>query len=203
MTAADETIAFVAAGHRLDGRWRAGTAGGAVVAPPHPEYGGRLDHPVVTAVVAALAHRGFATLAFNWSGVGESEGRVSGDLACAEADYGAALDELARRGVASPLVAAGYSFGAATALALAERVDRLLLVAPPVMMLGAEPLRRCPRPVAVVVGDADQYAPAERVRTLVPERHDRRLAILPGVDHFFAGEAALARLAGALEELLP
>jgi hypothetical protein len=202
VAAANETIAFVAAGHRLEGRWTAGTAGGAVVAPPHPEYGGRLDHPVVAAASAALAHRGLTTLAFNWSGVGASEGPVSGDPARAEADYGAALDELARRGVASPLVAAGYSFGAATALALAYRVDRLLLVAPPVAMLGAELLRDCPRPVAVVVGDADRYAPVERVRALVPERHDRRLAILSGVDHFFAGERALARLGAVLEEML-
>jgi len=193
-----EPIAFDAGTHRLEGRWRPGTAGGAVIAPPHPEYGGRLDHPVVDALAAALADARLTTLAFNWSGVGASEGTISGDLVSADGDYAAALAELARRDGTRPVVAAGYSFGAATALRLAARVDRVLLVAPPVAMVGAEELRRCPCPTAVVVGDADDYAPGDLVAALMPRREDARLDILPGVDHFFAADGALERLRQAL-----
>jgi alpha/beta superfamily hydrolase len=189
-----ETITFDAGGRRLEARWRPGTAGGAVIAPPHPEYGGRLDHPVVEALAEALAAAHMATLAFNWAGVGGSEGQVSGDLESADGDYAAALVELARRGGERPIVAAGYSFGAATALRLAGRVDRLLLVAPPVALLGAEELRACPRPTAVLVGDADDYAPGDLVAALMPRRDDARLEILSGIDHYFGGADALERL---------
>jgi hypothetical protein len=192
--AAAETIAFRAGAHRLEGRWRPGTAGGAVIAPPHPEYGGRFDHPVVEALEAALAGAHLATLAFNWSGAGASEGEISGDLGRADGDYAAALAELIRRGATHPIVAAGYSFGAAAALRLGAQVDRLLLVAPPIAMLGAEALRACPRPTTVLVGDADDYAPGDLVAALMPRRGDARLEILPGADHFFAGAGALERL---------
>jgi hypothetical protein len=196
-----ESITLPAGTRRLEGRWRSGTAGGAVIAPPHPEYGGCLDHRVVETLAAVLGARGLATLAFNWRGVGASDGVPTGDLAAADADYAAALAELRRRRPASPLVAAGYSFGAAAALRT-PGVDRLVLVAPPVALLGAEDLRACTRPVLVLVGDGDDYAPADAVAALVPARPDARLEILPDVDHFFADAGALARLRGALEEAL-
>jgi alpha/beta superfamily hydrolase len=148
----------------------------------------------VEALAAAFATAHMATLAFNWSGVGASGGEISGDLDRADGDYAAALAELARRGGTHPIVAAGYSFGAATALRLAAQVDRLVLVAPPVAMLGAEALRGCPRPTAVLVGDADDYAPGDMVAALMPKRPDAHLEILPGVDHFFTAEDALVRL---------
>jgi alpha/beta superfamily hydrolase len=198
-----ETIAFAAPGGELEGAWRPGRGGGAVVAPPHPLYGGHLDHPVVHAICDALAHAGLATLAFNWRGVGASNGAPSGELADADADFGAALAELARRGAAAPLVGAGYSFGAATALRAADGVARLVLVAPPVAMVGADDLRRCTKPLVVVAGAADDYAPAGAVAALMPKRADARLAILPRVDHFFAAPEALARLAEALGEMPP
>jgi len=194
MRPALETILFPAGPRRLEGRWLKGSAGGAVIAPPHPEYGGRLDHPVVALVADELARTGMATLAFNWSGVGSSGGDVSGDPGQADADYTAALDELARRGGAPPIVAAGYSFGAAAALRLADRVDRLVLVAPPVALLGAEDLERCERPVTVLLGDADIYAPVDVASALMPKQPDARLVILPGTDHFFSTPGALERL---------
>lgn len=193
---------FPAGPRRLEGRWRNGTAGGAVIAPPHPEYGGRLDHPVVELLADVLADIGMATLAFNWSGVGSSEGDVSGDVNRADADYTAALDELARRGSAPPIVAAGYSFGAATALRLADRVDRLVLVAPPVALLGAEALQQCERPLTVLLGDADVYAPLDVASALMPKQAHARLTILPGTDHFFSTPGALERLQRGLAAAL-
>ena len=197
-----ETILFSAGSRRLEGRWRNGGAGSAVIAPPHPEYGGRLDHPVVELVADALAGIGMATLAFNWSGVGSSEGDVSGDVGQADADYTAALDELARRGSASPIVAAGYSFGAATALRLANRVDQLVLVAPPVALIGGEDLKRCERPMTVLLGDADGYAPLDVASALMPKHAHARLTILPATDHFFGTPGALERLARGLAAAL-
>ncbi len=53
-------------------------AGGVVVAHPHPLYGGTMAQPVVYRVAQACRERGFASLRFNFRGVGQSEGRYSG-----------------------------------------------------------------------------------------------------------------------------
>ncbi len=53
-------------------------AGAAVVCHPHPMYGGSMHNNVVEAVLDALWRRGFATLRFNFRGVGGSEGEYDG-----------------------------------------------------------------------------------------------------------------------------
>jgi alpha/beta superfamily hydrolase len=191
-----ESVAFDGRDGSLEGRWWSGR-GVAVIAPPHPEYGGRLDNPVVETLAAELARSGLAALTFNWRGVGASEGAPTGDLGAADADFAAGVSYATRRAAPPPLVAGGYSFGAAAALR-ARCADRLVLIAPPVALLGAEELRACARPLLVLVGDDDGYAPADLVASLVPKRPDARLEILRGVDHFFAGSHALGRLAESL-----
>ena len=47
----------------------------AVVAHPHPLFGGTMDNKVVTTVAKAFADAGAAAFRFNFRGVGASEGR--------------------------------------------------------------------------------------------------------------------------------
>src|SRR5271166_3947152 len=68
--------------------------GGAVVAPPHPLYGGSMENPVVSELAFVCARAGLASLRFNWRGVGASSGVPSGALADAADDYAAALSHL-------------------------------------------------------------------------------------------------------------
>jgi hypothetical protein len=169
---------------------------GAVVAPPHPLYGGTLSNPVVNALVSGLNSVGVASLAFNYRGVGRSEGQVSGDLGLAGEDYGAVLDELATR-VPGPYLAAGYSFGSCAALATAahdSRVSGAVLVAPPVTMLDADDLTAFSGRLLVIVGDGDGYAPLADLTSRLATRPDATIDIIEGADHFFTatGTAPIA-----------
>ncbi len=173
----------------LEGIFNAGDgpdSGGAVVAAPHPLYGGSMDSPVVSELSFACQQVGHATVRFNWRGVGASGGAPTGDLALADADYAAALDFLEET-VPGPIVAAGYSFGAAAAVRVAivhPRVRRLILVAPPPALLDGGVLDRFRGRILAVAGDRDTFAPpAELDRLFEGER--RSLAVVPDADHFF------------------
>ena len=177
----------------------------AVVAPPHPLYGGRLDNPVVLVVAEALAHCGYAALRFNWRGVGRSEGRPSGRIEDALEDYRAAL-ERARGGETGRVLAAGYSFGAAAAVKIAcdeeDAVERLILVAPPAEMLEAIDVASIECPIHVIVGERDSFAPLARLTDIFARPPQARVDVVPDADHFFAypfwleklGELVRARL---------
>ena len=169
---------------------------GAVVAPPHPLYGGSLQSPVVMEVAQACREAGHATVCFNWRGVGASTGRTSGDAEPADADYEAALAHVSET-VAGPVLAAGYSFGSAAAVRAAlrnPRVLRLVLVAPPPTLVDAALLDSFGGPVLVVVGSEDAFAPVPELEKWVLGKERRRLEVVPGADHFFmSGLAAVGR----------
>ena len=91
----ESRITFPCGDLTLEGRLTlpdGGAPRAAVVCHPHPMYGGSMDNNVVEAVLEALWHRQFATLRFNFRGVGRSQGRYDGgigeisDAAAAPAD---------------------------------------------------------------------------------------------------------------------
>ncbi len=198
-------VASSADGPGLEGRLRGQGPRGAVIAAPHPLYGGSIDNPVVAALEAGLSGAGLTTLAFNWRGVGASEGSPSGELSDATADYIAAMKSLGQV-CAAPHFAGGYSFGAATALALAlavpasHGIDKLILISPPLAMLGDLKLETLQTPLAVISGDSDVFAPVDTVRTRLGALPQARLEIVEGADHFFSTSdtGGLAQLAKTL-----
>jgi hypothetical protein len=189
------TVPVPGEGLVLEAVWQAGSGRSAVVAPPHPAYGGSLDNPVCNELAYGLWRAGWASLRFNWRGVGGSQGRITSDLSAADADYRAAVESLALT-FAPPVLAAGYSFGAAAALRVAladKRIGPLVLVAPPLAMLGELDLDKLRGPVHVIAGGRDEFAPADQLaRVLEPLAH-AQLDVIPRVDHFFS--------AGGLAEL--
>ncbi|HTO53886.1 MAG TPA: alpha/beta fold hydrolase [Myxococcota bacterium] len=189
-------IAVPSSGLVLEGVWQKGSGRGAVIAPPHPEYGGSLEHPVVSELAYGLYKAGVASLRFNWRGVGGSQGRVSGDWKDAEEDYLAALEQVAAT-TSPPIVAAGYSFGAATALRVGlrdARVSELILIAPPVGMVEAVSLNEFRGPIHVIVGGRDQFSPLDELSELLEGLPNANLDVIPKADHFF-GAHGLAEVA--------
>jgi len=171
---------------------------GAVVAAPHPAYGGSMDSPVVHEVAYAARTAGLASLRFNWRGVGGSGGVASSEFADADADYCAALTQLGET-VSGVMVAAGYSFGALAAVRSAAsepRVRALLLVAPPAAMLDVAALSAFPGRITVLVGDADAIASAAELERIVDALPRASIDVVDDADHFFAvGLAEVGRLA--------
>jgi alpha/beta superfamily hydrolase len=162
-------------------------AGGAVVAPPHPLYGGSMDSPVVNEIAYACRTADLASLCFNWRGVGASAGIPSGDTADAAEDYAAAVAYLAKT-VDPPLTACGYSFGAVAALRVGcaqTVVRRLVLVAPPPALLDLRELEEFGGPLLVVAGEQDSIAPADTLASLAAELDHATFAAIPEADHFF------------------
>jgi hypothetical protein len=196
------TLQVPGARHTLEARLsRSPQARGlALVAPPHPLFGGSIGNPVVRALETALAAGGFSTLAFNFRGTGASGGQPSGELSDALTDYLAAA-----RGAGSLELTwlTGYSFGACAALAAAIElgVPRVLMVAPPLALLDPALLRAFPGELAVAVGSADDYAPLTSLREAFSAARAARIELVEDADHFFLGSQCQA-LAPVLAQLL-
>jgi alpha/beta superfamily hydrolase len=177
---------------------------GAVVCHPHPLYGGSMYNNVVEAVLEAMWRLGWATLRFNFRGVGPSEGEHSGGTREAD-DAAAAVGFMAGElAVSSQKIAlAGYSFGALAAMNAAKLTDlgALVLIALPLRMAEADALKQFNAPLVLTAGDRDNYCPPAQLQAIHQALGSRaQLKIISGADHFFGGYEA--DLADALESML-
>ena len=136
-----------------------------VIAHPHPLYGGNMHSSVVYRVARGMQAAGVASLRFNFRGVGTSVG--SHDDGPGEVDdMTSACRWLQERHPDRPLWAAGFSFGARTALLCAERderVGRALLVALPVVAFECPRLNELEIPALVLQAENDEYGNHEAV----------------------------------------
>ncbi len=145
-----------------------------------------MQNAVVLAAVRGCLDAGWAALRFNFAGVGASRGRYSGgaeevrDVVAAVAVLRDVLPE------GAPLAIVGYSFGAwagARAACDIGGVSRVVAIAPPLGFFDWSFAGSLPAPLAVIVGDRDQYCPRERLVLL----GSAELTILAGADHFLSG----------------
>ncbi len=176
----------------LEGRFLPGATGGAVIAHPHPLFGGSLDNNVVWTAVKAFQVRNWATLRFNFRGVGRSTGSYAEGQGEVE-DVGAAFRFLQAR-TPGPCFLVGYSFGAwvaARALLTGLKATGALLIAPPLVVMALDFLPQVPRLALVVVGDRDELCPLAALRTLLKKSAaPPDLQVIAGADHFWAGQEA-------------
>jgi alpha/beta superfamily hydrolase len=162
---------FSSDGLQLEGRLLRGAADRAVVlCHPHPLYGGSMLTPVIMTVEQAFQEAGYTTLAFNFRGVGGSEGAY-GEGRAEVADVTGALTYLEETlgGKSRRFAVAGYSFGSfvgAMAAAADRRVGFYLGVAPPLNHYDFGFLRQAICPTALIAATRDQYCEASRFEAL-------------------------------------
>lgn len=176
----------------------------AVVCHPHPVYGGTLHNKVVFHTMKALNGFGFPVLRFNFRGAGLSQG--THDHGRGEVDdVRKALDWMHGE-FRRPLILAGFSFGAAVGLAAAcpdSRVEALAALGVPLAPIDDRHydfsvLSSCAKPKLFVSGSRDQFASKNQLEKLVAEiPQPKKLVIIEGADHFFAG--SLRELREAIE----
>jgi len=180
-----------ATGVTLEARWdlAEGPAGTIVFCHPHPQQGGTMTAPLMHKVTKALVASGFSVLRFNFRGVGRSGG--SWDGGPGEIDDVAAAVDHARQRSDRPLGLAGWSFGAATALAWQARqgdATPYAGIAPPIRTEYAEHLPKpedlAPAARLFILGDRDQFISVDQLEGFADAAAGTVL-VLKGSDHFF------------------
>lgn len=181
---------------------QAAATGIALIAHPHPLYGGTADNKVVTTLAKTFRELGCATLRPNFRGVGGSEGEH--DHGIAETDDLLAVHAYARGrfGAPLPVYLAGFSFGAYVVTRLAQRLAERGDPARRVVLVGTAAgyiagLRQyetaaVPPDTIVIHGAKDETVPLANVLAWA-EPLDLPIAVIPGADHFFHRRLHLIR----------
>lgn len=180
----------------------AGTPRGvAVVCHPHPQHGGTLDNKVAQTLARAFVQLGWRSVRFNFRGVGASQG--AWDDGVGEVEDALAVIE-AHRDPATPLMLAGFSFGAYVAAQAASflpdegKPQRLVLVGP---STERQQMAGVPANTLVIHGESDEVVPLSA--TLAWARpQNLPVIVFPGVGHFFHGQLALLKTV-VVQELQP
>ena len=190
-------VTLTGASGRLEGVYSPGRRDNAPIAlimHPHPKAGGNMNHPVVAQLYLLFTRRGFATLRFNFRGVGKSQGEFDsgiGELA----DAATALDWLQTTNpAASQCWVAGYSFGAWISMQLLMRrpeTDGFISVSPPTNVYDFSFLAPCPASGLMLHGAADTVAtPTEVERVVAKLRTQKGISIayelVDNATHFWA-----------------
>ena len=152
--------------------------GFALIAHPHPLFGGTLDNKVVQTLARAFVDLGYETWRPNFRGVGATEGvhdEGRGELQ----DLEAIVEKLAPQA----LILAGFSFGASLVAKLAEKTEEewLVLVGLGITRIMAPPV---PEGTLVIHGENDDTVPLSAVLDWARPQ-ELPVVVVPGADHFF------------------
>lgn len=160
----------------------------ALVAHPHPLYGGTMDNKVATTLAKTFARLDLAAFRLNFRGVGQSEGEF--DQGIGETDDILALVDHARRELGDlPVILAGFSFGAYVQTRVVAHIEarQLVLVAPAVKRFEVGAV---PADTVVIHGEQDDVVPlADALDWARPQ--NLPLTVVPGAGHFFHGQLPL------------
>jgi len=168
----------------------------AVIAHPHPLYGGTMNNKVVQTLARAFVQCGWVAVRFNFRGVGASAGEYDHGRAERE-DLLAVIGQVAPQGVA--LALAGFSFGAyvtshaAAALEGIRDIEKLILVGVAASRFEVAPVTASLQPRTLVLhGEQDDTVPLGDVLDWARPQ-SLPVTVVPGVEHFFHGQLPLLK----------
>jgi len=168
--------------------------GVAVIAHPHPLFGGTMDNKVVQTLARAFVHAGWMAVRFNFRGVGDSEG-VYDDGRGELEDLLAVIDHFSPLATQQGgLALAGFSFGAfvtaqaVQALHLLRTINRVVLVGTAAGRFEVPDIPQALHAKTLVLhGEEDDTVPlAAALQWARPQ--NLPVLVLPGVGHFFHGQ---------------
>lgn len=169
--------------------------GVAVIAHPHPLFGGTMNNKVVQTLARAFVQSGWAAVRFNFRGVGASGGvHDEGRGECA--DMLALIDQVAPDGA---LALAGFSFGAFVASQAvaacwpARAVEKIILVGTAASRYEVAPLPAELHDRSLVLhGEQDDTVPLAAVMDWARPQA-LPITVVPGGGHFFHGQLPLLK----------
>jgi alpha/beta superfamily hydrolase len=159
----------------------------ALIAHPHPLYGGTMDNKVVQTLARAFIAVGYASARMNFRGVGSSAG--THDAGIGETDDMARLHAHMRSLYPGlPVAMAGFSFGTFVLSRLQQQLiaqdqpaERLALVG---TAAGKWALPDVPADTLLIHGEQDDTIPLADVLDWARPQ-DLPVVVIPGADHFF------------------
>jgi len=175
---------------------------------PHSQGGGTMNDRIVQRLYKTFSDRGFATLRFNFRGVGRSQGSFDngiGELS----DAASALDWVQSiHPEAQVTWVGGVSFGALIGMQLLMRrpeIRGFISIAPPANMYDFSFLAPCPASGIFIQGTADTVVQPVAVQKLVDKlRTQKHITIhheeIPRANHFFENE--IEELMGSVDNYL-
>lgn len=169
--------------------------GTAVIAHPHPLFGGTMQNKVVQTLARAFVQCGWQAVRFNFRGVGATAGTYDEGRGEAE-DMLAVIEQAAPSG---PLALAGFSFGAfvtshvARSLTPDRALDKLVLVGTAASRFDVAPVApELHDKTLVLHGEQDDTVPLASVMDWARPQ-SLPVTVIPGVEHFFHGQLPLLK----------
>jgi uncharacterized protein len=168
----------------------------ALIAHPHPLYGGTNENKVVQTLARTFSQLGYVCWRPNFRGVGKTEGEFDegqGESRDLLVVFEAAQQELADTGIVSPAILAGFSFGSFVQTIVAKELDRahrslaglayerLVLVGPATTRFAVQPVRS---DTIVIHGEKDEVVPLANVLEWARPQ-GLPITVVPDSDHFF------------------
>ena len=173
----------------------AASKGVAIVAHPHPLFGGTMDNKVVQTLARAFVQCGWTVVRFNFRGVGASEGQHDNGQGEAH-DLVQVVAQVAAQG---PLAMAGFSFGSFVASHALQRlwpersIEKIVLVGTAAQRFTVAPLpTELHDKTLVVHGEHDDTVSLASVMDWARPQ-SLPVTVVPGGGHFFHGQLPLLK----------
>jgi alpha/beta superfamily hydrolase len=162
-----------------------------VLCHPHPAHGGTMTSLLTSELFRTLPIMGYATLRFNFRGVGKSQGVHDNGIA-ERNDIEAAVNFAYEKFPTKCLALSGWSFGGDTSLAVTnEHISLWIPCAPTLRIVPAEELGAAagsdPRPKHLIVPEHDEFRDPQSAREATVNWRNTTVTDVAGADHFFVG----------------